>query len=80
MQPGKSLYTTVREFIENSLDAAEDAGHLPSIEIEMYVSVMIFIDLLPDLSTALTWTDDMVLSALVPHNEISDLYGTAVGF
>ena len=34
-QPGKCLYTTVRELVENSLDAAEDAGSLPEIDITM---------------------------------------------
>eukprot|EP00466_Bigelowiella_natans_P021015 jgi/Bigna1/53298/estExt_Genewise1Plus.C_170152 len=31
--PGKSLYTTVREFVENSLDAAEIIGVLPEINL-----------------------------------------------
>ncbi|KAJ4755073.1 DNA topoisomerase 6 subunit B [Rhynchospora pubera] len=31
--PGKSLYTTVREFVENSLDSAESISELPSIEV-----------------------------------------------
>ncbi|KAK9916719.1 hypothetical protein WJX75_006211 [Coccomyxa subellipsoidea] len=31
--PGKCLYTTVRELVENSLDAAESSGQLPDIEI-----------------------------------------------
>ncbi|KAI0502351.1 hypothetical protein KFK09_017299 [Dendrobium nobile] len=31
--PGKSLYTTVRELVENSLDSAESINELPSIEI-----------------------------------------------
>jgi hypothetical protein len=31
--PGKALYTTVREFVENSLDACESAGRLPSITL-----------------------------------------------
>jgi len=31
--PGKSLYTTIRELVENSLDAAESAGQLPEIEL-----------------------------------------------
>eukprot|EP01137_Pigoraptor_chileana_P015407 Opistho-2@71290 len=31
--PGKSLYTTVREFVENSLDAAESIGVLPVIQL-----------------------------------------------
>lgn len=31
-QPGKSLYTTIREFIENSLDACEAIGVSPLIE------------------------------------------------
>jgi len=33
--PGKSLYTTVREFVENSLDAAESIGVLPSIRLSI---------------------------------------------
>jgi hypothetical protein len=32
-QPGKSLYTTLRELIENGLDAAEAIGELPDLEI-----------------------------------------------
>ena len=35
MQPGKCLYTTVRELVENSLDAAESIGALPDIQIDM---------------------------------------------
>ena len=35
LQPGKCLYTTVRELVENSLDAAESGGELPQIEINM---------------------------------------------
>ncbi|KAJ3698325.1 hypothetical protein LUZ61_002030 [Rhynchospora tenuis] len=31
--PGKSLYTTVREFVENSLDSAESISELPSVEV-----------------------------------------------
>ena len=31
--PGKALYTTVREFVENSLDAAETMGRLPSVHV-----------------------------------------------
>lgn len=31
--PGKSLYTTVRELVENSLDSAESIKELPSIEV-----------------------------------------------
>mmetsp|Transcript_33786 Transcript_33786/g.66460 ORF Transcript_33786/g.66460 Transcript_33786/m.66460 type:complete len:695 (+) Transcript_33786:1-2085(+) len=31
--PGKSLYTTIREFVENSLDAAEAVGTLPIVEL-----------------------------------------------
>ena len=30
---GKSLYTTLREFIENSLDSAESIGVLPDVDI-----------------------------------------------
>ncbi|CAK0734996.1 hypothetical protein CVIRNUC_000513 [Coccomyxa viridis] len=33
--PGKCLYTTVRELVENSLDAAESGGQLPQIEISI---------------------------------------------
>ena len=33
--PGKSLYTTIREFIENSLDAAEAIRVLPVIELKI---------------------------------------------
>jgi DNA topoisomerase VI subunit B len=33
--PGKALYTTIREFVENSLDAAEGIGRLPDISIEI---------------------------------------------
>ncbi|CAN6440368.1 unnamed protein product [Victoria cruziana] len=31
--PGKSLYTTVRELVENALDSAESVSELPDIEI-----------------------------------------------
>jgi len=34
--PGKSLYTTIRELIENSLDACEAAGVLPDIEVTLH--------------------------------------------
>lgn len=30
---GKSLFTTIREFVENALDAAEAIAKLPEIEI-----------------------------------------------
>lgn len=33
--PGKSLYTSIRELVENSLDAAEAIGVLPDIELEV---------------------------------------------
>eukprot|EP00126_Sphaerothecum_destruens_P006083 Sdes_comp19206_c0_seq1m10066 len=33
--PGKSLYTTIREFVENSLDAAESGRVLPEISIRI---------------------------------------------
>eukprot|EP00127_Corallochytrium_limacisporum_P005028 Clim_evm24s197 gene=Clim_evmTU24s197 len=33
--PGKSLYTTAREFIENSLDACEGIRVLPSIQVKI---------------------------------------------
>jgi DNA topoisomerase VI subunit B len=32
-QPGKSLYTTLRELIENGLDAAEAIMRLPDLAI-----------------------------------------------
>lgn len=35
-QPGKSLFTTVREFVENALDAAESIRVLPDICVTMY--------------------------------------------
>lgn len=35
IKPGKSLYTTVREFVENGLDAAEDARVLPEIVVRI---------------------------------------------
>lgn len=31
--PGKSLYTTVRELVENALDSTESVGELPAIEV-----------------------------------------------
>lgn len=37
LQPGKSLYTTMRELVENSLDAAESAMTLPDIDVTMCV-------------------------------------------
>ena len=37
MQPGKCLYTTIRELVENSLDAAESISQLPDIEVTMCV-------------------------------------------
>lgn len=33
--PGKALYTTVREFVENSLDACESIGVLPNVELTL---------------------------------------------
>lgn len=33
MQPGKALYTTIRELVENSLDAAESISNLPNITL-----------------------------------------------
>ena len=33
--PGKSLYTTIRELVENSLDACESISVLPDIEISI---------------------------------------------
>ena len=35
LQPGKCLYTSVRELVENSLDAAESIGQLPVIAVTM---------------------------------------------
>lgn len=32
-QAGKSLYTTIRELVENSLDAAESIGALPLVSL-----------------------------------------------
>ncbi|KAM0932364.1 putative DNA topoisomerase (ATP-hydrolyzing) [Dioscorea sansibarensis] len=40
--PGKSLYTTVRELVENSLDSAESISELPVIEITMYLVIFIW--------------------------------------
>jgi DNA topoisomerase VI subunit B len=40
-QPGRCLYTTVRELVENSLDAAESIGMLPDIDVEMCVRAAI---------------------------------------
>ena len=37
LQPGKCLYTSVRELVENSLDAAESIGQLPDVTITMSV-------------------------------------------
>lgn len=34
-QPGKCLYTTVRELVENALDSAESISELPIIEITL---------------------------------------------
>lgn len=34
-QPGKSLYTTVRELVENALDSAEAISELPVVEVMM---------------------------------------------
>ena len=34
--PGKSLYTTIRELVENSLDACESIRELPDIEIAIH--------------------------------------------
>lgn len=34
-QPGKSLYTTVRELVENALDSAESIAELPLVEVTM---------------------------------------------
>lgn len=34
-QPGKCLYTTIRELVENALDAAESISQLPDIGISV---------------------------------------------
>ncbi|GMN26493.1 hypothetical protein TIFTF001_001327 [Ficus carica] len=42
--PGKSLYTTVRELVENSLDSAESISELPVVEITIpmnFISVIV---------------------------------------
>jgi hypothetical protein len=46
-QDGKCLYTTVREFVENSLDAAEAIGVLPEVSITMCAGVLFAHALLP---------------------------------
>ena len=38
-KPGKCLYTTIRELVENALDSAESIGMLPLIEITVWVDV-----------------------------------------
>jgi DNA topoisomerase VI subunit B len=35
VQPGKCLYTTIRELVENALDSAESISTLPLVEITM---------------------------------------------
>ncbi|CAI9297698.1 unnamed protein product [Lactuca saligna] len=37
--PGKSLYNTVRELVENALDSAESIGELPLVEITIWRDV-----------------------------------------
>lgn len=37
LQPGKCLYTTIRELVENALDSAEAISMLPAIDITMCV-------------------------------------------
>ncbi|XLT50640.1 hypothetical protein HN873_043244, partial [Arachis hypogaea] len=41
LMPGKSLYTTVRELVENSLDSAESISELPVVEITIYLSKLL---------------------------------------
>lgn len=36
VQPGKCLYTTIRELVENALDAAESISQLPDVDITMW--------------------------------------------
>ena len=38
VQPGKCLYTTIRELVENALDAAESISQLPDIDITVCVT------------------------------------------
>ena len=33
--PGKSLFTTIRELVENSLDACESIGRLPCVQVDI---------------------------------------------
>ena len=33
--PGKCLYTSIRELVENALDSSESIGELPMVEITM---------------------------------------------
>ncbi|KAK8967344.1 DNA topoisomerase 6 subunit B [Platanthera guangdongensis] len=40
LKPGKSLYTTVRELVENSLDSAESIKVLPSIEVAIMTKLV----------------------------------------
>jgi DNA topoisomerase-6 subunit B len=37
--PGKSLYTTIRELVENGLDAAESIDVLPEVSVEVWVAL-----------------------------------------
>ncbi|CAI9278168.1 unnamed protein product [Lactuca saligna] len=39
IMPGKSLYNTVRELVENALDSAESIGELPLVEITIWRDV-----------------------------------------
>lgn len=41
-QPGKALYTSVRELVENGLDAAESIGEFPLLEIRMCAQGPVF--------------------------------------
>ena len=49
--PGKSLFTTLRELTENSLDAAEAIGALPNIELQVTELSLAELNKLQGLST-----------------------------
>ena len=49
--PGKSLYTTIRELVENSLDACEAAGVLPDIEVTLHEIDKVALDKLVGITT-----------------------------
>ncbi|KAG6509183.1 hypothetical protein ZIOFF_034574 [Zingiber officinale] len=62
--PGKSLYTTIRELVENALDSAEAISQLPDIElviVHMFIVVVSFV--LQDNGRGM------------PHDEIPNMFG-----